>query len=163
MTGTNFSSWYRQDEGSLFGQYVLRGGNEGTFRIWDGVGSGLNFWAIGPSATAGGVLGLNTRSNQGTNSGTYHGGRIDDATNLGYVVKHAAAIAANDFACYTRSQSGDFNNNTGGSQVPALGGYLPPLVDRLIILHNLSASITIARLTYYPVRLPDAQLQTITL
>jgi hypothetical protein len=161
MTGTNFSSWYRQDEGSLFGQYVLRGGNQGRFRIWDGNGAGFNSWDIGPSATAGGVLGFTTRSNQGTNSGPRSRGRIDGATNLGYVVKHAAAIAANDFACYTRSQSGDFNNNTG-SAVPASGEYLPPLVDRLTLANNLSASITISRLSYYPVRLPDAQLQALT-
>ena len=160
-TGSAFSSWYRQDEGSLFGQYVLRGGNQGTFRIWDGNGAGFNSWDIGPSATAGGVLGFTTRSNQGTNSGPRSRGRIDGATNLGYVVKHAAAIAANDFACYTRSQSGDFNNNTG-SAVPASGEYLPPLVDRLTLANNLSASITISRLSYYPVRLPDAQLQALT-
>jgi hypothetical protein len=166
MTGTNFSSWYRQDEGSLFGQYVLRGGNEGLLRIWDGNGAALNYWAIGPSSPAGGVLGLTTRSTQGTVVGVYNRGRIDDATNLGYVVKHAAAIAANDFACYTRSGSGDFDNNTG-STVPASGGYLPPLVDRLTLAESsgpflLNASITIARLAYYPVRLPDAQLQALT-
>ena len=160
-TGSAFSSWYRQDEGSLFGQYVLRGGNQGTFRIWDGNGAGFNSWDIGPSATAGGVLGFTTRSNQGTNSGPRSRGRIDGATNLGYVVKHAAAIAANDFACYTRSGSGDFDNNTG-SAVPASGEYLPPLVDRLTLANNLSASITISRLSYYPVRLPDAQLQALT-
>ena len=166
MTGTNFSSWYRQDEGSLFGQYVLRGGNQGILWIWDGHGAALNYWFIGPTANAGGVLGLNTRSNQGTTLSLGHRGRIDNATNLGYVVKHAAAIAANDFACYTRSGSGDFDNNTG-SPALASGEYLPPLVDRLILAESsgpflLNASITIARLSYYPVRLPDAQLQALT-
>ena len=161
ITGSNFSSWYNQSESSFFSQYTPAAGY-GEIKFWDGLGNNLNYWSTGANSTAGGVFNFLTRSNQGSTSGTFYRGRIEDSTNYGYVIKHAAAIADNDFACYTSSSSGDVNLNTG-SAIPATGGYLPPLVDRLILTNNLTGVIRLSRLTYYPQRLPDSVLQSLTL
>jgi len=162
ITGTNFSSWYNQGEGSLFAQYICNGGTVGAFAVWNGAGNDLNYWSIGVHSQAGGKMSFRTRSNQGTAAGSYFRGRIDRDNNLGEVIKIAAAINTDDFAAFTSSSSGDTNLNTGSS-VPAPGGYLPPSVDRFVLTHDLAASIHISRLTYYPVRLPDTILQNLTL
>jgi hypothetical protein len=158
ITGSNFSSWYNQSEGSLFSQYIPTAGY-GQVKF---LGNSLNSWGNGPRSVAGGVFDFSTRSNQGSTSGVYIRGRIEDSTNYGYVIKHAAAIADNDFACYTSSSSGDVDLNTG-SPIPATGGYLTPLVDRLILTDDLTGVIHLSRLTYYPVRLSDTILQNLTL
>ena len=157
ITGSNFSSWYNQGEGSFFSQYIPTAGyGEISF-----FGDSQNFWSVNSANVAGDVFGFRTKSNQGSNSNTFNRGRITAATNYGYVIKHAAAIADNDFACYTSSSSGDVNLNTG-SAIPATGGYLPPLVDRLILTDALTGVIRLSRLTYYPTRLPDTILQSLT-
>ena len=158
ITGSNFSSWYNQSKGSLLSQYIPTAGY-GSVEFF---GSSLNYWQIGASSAAGGVFGFATKSNQGSNTNVFNRGRIEDSTNYGYVIKHAAAIADNDFACYTSSSSGDVNLNTG-STIPATGGYLTPLVDRLNLTNGLTGVIHLSRLTYYPQRLPDATLQALTL
>jgi hypothetical protein len=160
ITGAGFSSFYNQSEGSLFSQYVPSGGH-GSVTFWDGIGSRFNYWEVNAQSTAGGVFGFLTRSNQGTNSGTFNKGRIEDSTNYGFVIKHAAAIADNDFACYTSSSSGDTTLNTG-STIPATGGYLTPLVDRLTLTDSLTGVMRLSRLTYWPRRLPDSDLQRLT-
>jgi hypothetical protein len=161
ITGSNFSSWYNQSEGSLFSQYIPTAGY-GRIKFWNGKGNNLNYWSTGPTSTASGVFGFSTRSNQGSTTSNGYRGRIEDSTNYGYVIKHAAAIADNDFACYTSSSSGDVDLNTG-SPVPAIGEYLTPLVDRLILTDNLTGVIRLSRLTYYPTRLSDTILQNLTL
>jgi len=158
MTGSNFSSWYNQSEGSLFSQYIPTAGY-GQVNFF---GDSLNFWEIGAQSVANGVFGFRTVSSQGADTNIFNRGRIEDSTNYGYVIKHAAAIADNDFACYTSSSSGDVNLNTGLT-IPATGGYLTPLVDRLILTDDLTGVIRLSRLTYYPVRLSDTILQNLTL
>ena len=161
ITGTNFSSWYNQSEGSLSAQYICNGGTVGNFNIWDGAGNDLNYWSIGVHSQAGGKMSFRTRSSQGTAAGSYFRGRIDRDNNLSEVIKIAAAINTDDFAAFTSSSSGDTNLNTGSS-VPAPGGYLPPSVDRFILTNDLAASIHISRLTYYPERVSDESLEAIT-
>ena len=158
ITGSNFSSWYNQSEGSFFSQYIPTAGH-GEVKFF---GNNVNFWNIGATSVAGGVFGFRTISNQGSDANIFNRGRIEDSTNYGYVIKHAAAIADNDFACYTSSSSGDVNLNTGLT-IPATGGYLTPLVDRLILTDDLTGVIRLSRLTYYPQRLPNATLQALTL
>ena len=157
ITGDNFSSWYNPSQGSLFGEYVANGGFC-RFRIWNGVGNNLNYWQIGATSVAGGVMGAGTRSNQGASTTSDHPGRIDANTNYGFKVRHAFGISVGGSSCYTFSSSGDSNLNTGGAANTT--DYAAPLVDRFQV-HDLESSINIARLSYYSERLTDTQLEAI--
>lgn len=159
ITGTSFSDWYNQGEGSLYAYFICNNGTDGAFYMWDGVGNNLNYWLVGVDSNAGGVIGFRTRSNQGTSGGTYQRGRINRDSNLGEAIKIAAAINTADFAAFTSSSSGDTNLNTGS---PIQSGYLPPAVDRFVLTRDLAASTHIKRLSYYDRRISDAELETLT-
>ena len=163
ITETNFSSWYNQGASSLFAKYIVSGGY-GVFQIWDGNNNDLNYWQLGAVTSAGGVIGFATRSNQGSSSSTYQRGRIDETSNYGYVIKQAASIATDELAfnCFTRSSSGDFNNNTG-SPDQSIGAYVPPSVDRFTLTHDLDGVIHISCLLYYNYRPSNTKLKSLTL
>ena len=142
ITGTNFSSWFRQGEGSFFinsaktpttnGVYFLCGDATDYIRAYaqgDG-GSALQYFDAGPASTI-------TISN----SSQYQ--------------KRAFAYKVNDIAA-------SINASTAST---ASSGQAP--VASQLLIGNSTGSIncingTIARLTYYPKRLTDAQLQVLT-
>ena len=147
MTGTNFSSWYRQDEGTLFAsvsksQNVSSEG--GIFSVNDGTGNTIiriahfasqNYMTV----RVGGVNSLDTSIgalSQGTpykNALAYKAGSISAVLNGGSLVTSSGAVPST----LTTAQIGVY---------PGTG----------------TTNSTIARLTYYPVRLSDAQLQALT-
>ena len=147
ITGANFSSWYRQDALTVFSQSVkISSGSSFTFSVNDGTASnrisgnyglGGNFTAARNTAAAGVLF---------TPSTTY-----GPATGVN---KMAQASASFDHA---------ITGNAG--VVTTATTYAMPVVDRLDIGGQLSSAFfngTVARLTYWPQRLPNSTLQAIT-
>jgi len=147
ITGTNFSSWYRQDEGTtLCASIAKSAANGAVYTITDGSGTlsslSLNnapsvyYWYVfnALAAQVSSVLG----------------------SNLTGALKSALACKANNFA-------GSVNGATVITDNVGTLGTMSQLNIGRYWDGSDPFSGTIARLTYYPVRLPDAQLQTITL
>ena len=148
MTGTNFSSWYNQSEGSVFCDGISISNSNSTY------------WTIDNGSTTGAtvlVYPTNTITFQ-VNSPPL---QVSDGFFSGDVttrIKTAAGLKADNFACVAN----------GGSVVSDPSGALPGNVSVLRIgkyLGNVgfAYSGTISRLTYYPTRLTDSQLQALTL
>jgi len=154
ITGTNFSSWYRQDEGTIYcrNQSAKNSGNGyGAYVISDNTASNRLLHAANLSGTAsdlivvnGGVEQVNFRPLGSTSAGAFY------ATSFAY--------KANSFA----------GSGNGGATVTDAAGSVPS-VNRLDLgfFYPGSASSntlngTISRLAYYPTRLTDAQLQALT-
>ncbi len=139
MTGANFSSWYRQDEGTLCAEFKV----PSTSSCVAGIGADtfqsnltfnnqqlVRFSAASPSLTLGAAV-------EGSN-------------------KLSAVIKNGDYAATANGQS--FSKS---SVILAF----PPAVTLRIggaYAGGTAANGTIKRLTYYPKRLTDAQLQALT-
>lgn len=149
MTGTNFSTWYRQDEGSLYGE---------VSRTWTGVGDRV-FAAIS-SGTANNTFDLYTTASNNFTIYMASGG-----------VVQASPAVANAFTATTPMRAtGAYGVN---SVRGAAGGVLssPDALALVPVCNQLSigsraGSLTwngcIRKLSYWPKRIADAELQTIT-
>ena len=153
MTGTNFSSWYRQDEGTAYIKTVNRSINSPAAPLVFSVGAGgfpfneLLEWDGTGSTNA--IL-LRVFTTAGVQSANITG-TVNSANNVNIA---AGAFKLNNFAVSLNGNT-PLVDNSGDLSV----------VDTLHIGKNWSTSRysgTIARLAYYPVRLPDAQLQALT-
>lgn len=152
MTGSNFSSWYRQDEGTFVcrGSHAVYSGGVPSFwhtdngtqndRIFAGItGSSRQLVVVTSGATVASIGGFSPSA--------------DVAYNF------AAAYRANDFAAVTN----------GGAVSTDTSGALPATQTVLRIGGSVSGSALatlnghLALLAYYPVRLTAAQLQGLTL
>jgi hypothetical protein len=147
MTGTNFSSWYNQSEGTLFASYIKTTTNTGgVFKTSNGTfDQRIDIMYRSNSAN------VNEAIVGGTSSARY-----DYTVNLSTKAKQIFAYKLNNFnAAYNGTV---FTADTSGSV---------PTVTQALIGSNDGPSewlnAPIARLTYYPVRLPDAQLPALTL
>ena len=145
MTGTNFSSWYRQDEGTILG--VCRNPLSGTqtyagfddatssnqLNVYSDETTGYMTVVLAGSVVANLTLGTLSSANKNQFCGTYK---------------------LNSFAATLNS----------GSVLTDTSGAVPAITQLRIGRSQGGSSLfgTIARLTYYPVRLPDAQLQALT-
>jgi len=148
ITGSNFSSWYNQSEGTVVSNSVTTADPAFTYTINDGTNSNR--------------LGLNIGTDYGqpfvTVSGTsYQYGTAPTLVAGGGLV--AFGYKANDYAAY-----GDATALTGSSPTSVPTG----LNELAIGFRGTYQSDThlnghISRLTYYPQRLPDATLQALTL
>jgi hypothetical protein len=145
ITGTNFSSWYNQTEGTWFAQHDVRNmilsANNNTFSERQpqmGLGAGFvhDFYSL-----TGGAIQANS---------------IGGAHVVGTPDRVVYALKANDFI-------GALNGTLFGADT---SGSFGSLITQLNIgsLHTgASASNgTFKRLTYWPVRLPNTTLQAIT-
>jgi hypothetical protein len=150
MTGTNFSSWYNQAEGTLFAEYVyLTAGiaNQCAYSLDNGT---ANETIVNASATlavdrvissAGGV----SQANFGNFTFV-----------AGQVVKRAVAVKLNDAA-----------TTANGLAVATDNIYIMPVPTQLTIGgagYFISSRINghIRKVSYYPSRLANAQLQALT-
>ena len=151
ITGSNFSSWYRQDEGTVFSNckqaQVNTVAGATHYQFSDGT-TGERFDVFG-------------RANGGTGVKVFDGGT--EVTDLfptftgiaaNTAIKIALALKENDLAAK------GFDDRS----VQTDNSVTLPTVDRLTIGSGFSRSIngTISRLTYYPYRLTDTTLQEIT-
>jgi len=147
IEGANFSSWYRQDEGSAFVDFTINGVNTGNNFIYD-FSNGtideeifLNYQDTGNARWVARIAGVQTTQDQ-------NGAGLPR-------FKHAFGMASNN---YMVARDGILS--TGSSQVGMPSNTSLRLGARF---NDFAASNgTIRRLTYWPTRLPDSTLQTIT-
>ena len=155
ISGSNFSSWYRQDEGTVFAastEYPFASNASRVF--WSLVNSGSannNFvrqW-IWSGATSQLSLSVYT-SSSGPVAADFSSALSPGEKRL------AVAIAANNFA----------RSVNGGVAAVDSSGNMPSGIDILTVGQAASAGLPlnghIRRLTYWPTRLSNDTLQTIT-
>ena len=143
ITGTNFSSWYNQTEGTVFADVTRQTttGFPGRFRFWDGTSANsidLYYDAAANSST------FEIRAS-GTSSVQIFGG----GGALNSPVKAAAGWQTNNAAV-------TYNGVILGTD----SSVVIPVADQVRIGSSLTG--TIKRLTYWPVRLANPTLQSIT-
>lgn len=153
MTGTNFSSWYNQTQGTIVAvatqPYLKPSVAIGAIAsISDSTTSNRLAVVINAPSTSNYAAFVSAVSQFNINKAA--------AISAGVPSKVAAAYAAADFAM-------SWNGATPGT---ASAGALPT-VDTMYICSNSTGVAqfldgTIARLTYYPTRLPNATLQALT-
>ena len=144
ITGSNFSSWYNQTEGTLFADASAPSTN-------------ANICAISNNTNSERILfdtGTNTKRLTVTNGGTQQA-NITRPYTFGTVTKTSAAFVLNSFQLADSGSLG--TEDTTGTM---------PSVDRLNIGASAAGTLpingTIKRLTYWPVRLANTTLQQIT-
>ena len=149
MTGTNFSSWYNQSEGTMFvnARYFGAGSPEEYFFQVDD-NSSSNFIKISK-------FGVTTYATVDVASAHTFETTLASIAQ-GSTFKAGLAYKTNSFAATLN----------GASPSTSTSGAVPSSLSRLRIGNSLGSSLfaqsTISRLAYYPVRLPDAQLQALT-
>jgi hypothetical protein len=148
ITGTNFSSWYRQDEGTVFAAGVSNGANgSGFFTLEDG--SAAEYIRMGVSFS---LLNFIVSKASSTQSDIYSTGT---SFVFGSPFRGVAAYALNNVG---------LSLNGGSAQVDTTAG-MPSAANALQIgfgKYSTYANGTIRRLTYWPVRLGNNVLQQIT-
>jgi hypothetical protein len=145
ITGSNFSGWYRQYEGTWFAQHDVRNNilsaNNNTFserqpQMGLGAGFAHDFYSI-----TGGVIQANS---------------IGGSHVVGTQDKVVYALKVNDFI-------GALNGTLFGADTS--GSFGSSITQLNIGAHHIGTSTangTIKRLTYFPARLPNSTLQRIT-
>jgi hypothetical protein len=151
ITGTNFSSWYNQSQGSFASQQ----------RILGLTGAGANF--SGNASGADGYIDAPCRLNSFGNFTSIMNGPPGNSTQA------QLTQSGIDFTSRSKTANAYQINNyafcVNGNSVLTDTSCNLPTVDTLTIgsqSNNYFLNGTIARLTYFPVRLPDATLQTLT-
>jgi hypothetical protein len=151
ITGANFSSWYRQDEGTMFARY--------SFPQSPTAGGGRVFQFANAAATnliwlraQGGVNRIYDVTDASVSQASFNQG----AYAAGIEYRAALAAKANNFG---------FAENGGAPQSDSSGTV--PSVDRVgigmePIANGSQGNVHIRRLTYWPQRLPNSTLQAIT-
>ena len=138
MTGTNFSSWYNNTEGTFVTDAILaftqNAGNPFTF-------GGVFYTVVNDPYGFGAIRTLG-------NGQIMNGGLSNSLTSFS---KTAVAL-----------KSGDFAIGRGGSITGTSSTAYTPTGSQWRINSSLGSLAVIKRLAYYPVRLPNAQLQALT-
>ncbi len=153
MTGTNFSSWYNQTQGTFVCKGDIVGGTAATYpHPWSIIGTNNNTDLIAPAwASPSGQL-IFAVVVAGVNQiNTPFGPTLV----AGNTFSQSAAYATNDFAA----------SGSGQAVVTSSSGTLPTTVT--LLLGGQSQYQTywnghIASISYYPTRLPNATLQALT-
>jgi hypothetical protein len=148
ITGANFSSWYRQDEGTVFAEVALNGRRASSpFVQFEDATAGDRI-QLRQSADAANVFA------QATDGASASPGIASTAFAVGTNFKIAFATKASDYAA-----------SIGGATASASSTLTTiPTVDRLTFSSSFNppAAGTIRRLTYWPSRLANNVLQEIT-
>jgi hypothetical protein len=155
ITGANFSSWYRQDEGTVFASAGVQDFTQTNFpRLFslDRADASTNFIAA--------VRGSSTRRLDYSVFADAAG----QAVGLNNGIAPAANTTVNGAWVY---KANDFIGATGGVLTNSdTSGSVPTLLTTLGIGMQGNATLhyngTIRRLTYWPQRLPNSTLQAIT-
>jgi hypothetical protein len=147
MTGTNFSSWYNQSEGSMF------------VRTNNLKGSSAPHIATLTNVASDEIALYGTT--QGTPYAQFYGNTI-----AGGQQWNLNKAATNPSVAVFAYKANDTSFVVSGGSASTDTSSVLPIPDRFIFCADFNGtgrnSGTIARLTYYPVRLPDAQLQALT-
>jgi len=148
MTGTNFSSWYNASEGTMFVDYVRNGlSSTGPFALDDTTGNNSIRFVFGAASPAQQRFDVTTAAVQQAALVFTAAGQV------GINYKTAAAYKLNDIAGV---------QNSGTVIVDSTATI--PVVTQAQIGRTIGAVFTgtIKQISYYPQRLPDSQLQTLT-
>lgn len=150
MTGTNFSSWYNQGEGTFYAQFIPAssnfGGNKSIFLASDGTANnfvGLRYASSGTQTTMDATTSAATQANILT-------GTMVAATSY----KLAGVYKANDFAA--SRNAGTVGTDTSGN-VPVV-----TQAEIGMLAGTGFGTQTISKIAYYPRRLTNSELQAIT-
>jgi hypothetical protein len=149
ITGTNFSSWYRQNEGTVHTAWQFSGRDSSVVQTVCNINNGGSDQLIPAFATASNTLSSNTFV------ANVSQGRLDVSGTPTALIPYrsATAYAASDRAF------------TLNGVTPASGAGSLPTATQLEIGSSFgggSLNGTIRRLTYWPQRLPNSTLQAIT-
>jgi hypothetical protein len=153
MTGTNFSSWYNQGEGTLYGEYIGVANISGATRRLAEIGITTetnNRFVFGYSQTT------NTRFLTVVNGATQSD--IAVSATQGSPVKFAGAYATNNFQQATNGLLGTADTSVViplGINAMAIGSDFGPTA-------NTAINGTIRKIAYYPIRCTNAQLVALT-
>jgi hypothetical protein len=150
ITGTAFSSWYRQDEGTVFAAVYLPQLGKAARIIAVDDGNFVNMLDIT-------TTGLDTMGIEAVASGSYGGGIISSNSFANANPKIAATYSsgANESACLNGGTVASGNITLPSTSLTTM---------RLGWQSNFANFLngTIRRLTYFPARLPDTTLQRLT-
>jgi hypothetical protein len=144
MTGTNFSSWYRQDEGTI---------------LFSGQYNDINESALRAYCFDAGAGGNNIRLN-GATFQVLDSGAVTQASIVSGTV--ASKTAFNNVSVYKLN---DFASSLNGAAAVTDTSGTVAVPDRLILMGSSAAGITcghIARIAYFPKRLDNATIQELT-
>jgi hypothetical protein len=144
ITGKNFSSFYRQDEGTVFVDFRLNtNGTARVFNIDDGTGNNR-------------ISGLGGSTFYQT---FFLPGNRGPTITLPSSVRYKVMSAHKDYDVTNYLNENYFNSTTGRDII------IPKNLNTFRIgnwQNNTLQGTTISRLTYFPKRLPNAQLQALT-
>jgi hypothetical protein len=154
ISGSNFSSWYRQDEGTLFAQ-VIKASEVGASRF-------PRLWSISDGTTA------ETITGQRYSTGTFRPGIVDGGVGQAvFDVLPAVTAGSPGRFCYSFKQDSVAGVVNGGAVLTDTSATIPTVTQihigdgaALVTITNNNGPI--ARLTYWPQRLPNSTLQAIT-
>jgi hypothetical protein len=157
ITGANFSSWYRQDEGTVFAETQFPAGtavntsSRTVLDITDGTTNNrLNIRAIGVATT---TDQLTVRSGAATSA---QFGSNGSAVSTAFR-KLACAVKVDDFASWATGATTAATDTSGAMPVAVSQASLGSSFAGTEVMAG-----TIRRLTYWPSRLPNSTLQEIT-
>ena len=163
MTGTNFSSWFNQSEGTLYADLnnITTRSSLSFDRLVALAGSNVNINEISiftQTASGGGAQNLFIPGISYSPDGSYVVGNSLSVVSGGGPQRIGKAIIS-----YQRN---NFGFTVNGEKPTFSGKGEIPICDRLLIFgqarYQLAPSGYIKRLTYYPKRLKDFQLQYLT-
>jgi hypothetical protein len=158
MVGENFSSWYNQDEGTVYTQFRCDNWNVSNnfgkvFTINEGISGVENngFW-IGNDANTSNSVRYRVRASGINQFGPANLIRTSN------IVKSALSVKTSDFAVTI-----DGNTPTASTSGTLSTSMTNMTIGRDIVgIDNAFLNGTISKLTYYPVRLTNSQLQNLT-
>jgi hypothetical protein len=152
ITGANFSSWYRQDEGTVFAETQLQSIAARIVAGFDINDTSTNNRIVFRALTASVVDQATIRSASST---VFSPANVSPAPTTA-TRKSAVAYKANDFM-FTAVGSAGYTGATGA---------VPVGVSQMLVGYEQGPAGylggTISRLTYWPQRLPNSTLQTLT-
>lgn len=152
MTGTNFSTWYNQSEGALIAQYVMEGVKSSAAQRVAQIDDGTESNRIGLFLTS-------TNTPQATvaiSSGNAGNVSIPSTIVAGALVKQAAAYKLNDF---NMGYNGAVGTTDTSVDIPAS---LNTLRFATAPGSTASSNMWFQRMSFYPRRLSNAELQAVT-
>jgi hypothetical protein len=150
MTGTNFSSWYRQDEGTIFANITRQSPTT--------MGSGYFYSFYNAAGTSNDEITAYQNSPYTVFYTRSLAGGQNQVAPLQVFSTTKSAFG------YKPSNSSAYFNNISAGSITNSNSVLNINAFKLGTTFNNAGAIngTISRLAYYPVRLPDAQLQALT-
>ena len=161
MTGTNFTSWYNQTEGTIFSQHSLIDGVDNNnncyvYQVDNGTNNEVAFRLI-------------DKNTYYSNPSKLTATTLTSASSITLLQKSSASSGTTLHSTSYAVKTNDFAVTFDGATVQADdSGTLPSNQTTLSIGYNSPANTAqlnghIKRLTYYPRRLNNSQLQNITL